>query len=705
MLCSLLGALFFSSNVFAHVKAELVSDHRAVAPGGTLHVALRLEMEEGWHTYWKNPGDTGLPTTIVWKLPAGVSVQGETQWPAPQAHYYGPYLNYGYENEVLLITEFSVAENIAPKPLVFEARADWLMCKDICIPDGADVALMIDVGAERAADEYWQPVMEAAQKTVPQPLSGWQISAQGAGNQIELHLTPENASSDPGALYFFSEAERVIEPSFAQPLRREGKTQILTLPVSHQLEGQPARLRGVLRAQHSWADGSTSASIDVPLTGMIAAGSVPAFESPPTAAVPGAAHTLPEGGKEAKRISLALAALFAFIGGIILNLMPCVFPIISIKVLGFVQHHDSRATMRREAYAFASGVVAMFLFLALVLLALRAAGAHLGWGFQLQSPPVIIALIVLFCVMALNLSGVFEFGQMMPSSLAGWTSQNRALNAFGSGILAVVVASPCTAPFMGAAIGYALMQNIFTTIVVFVFLGLGMALPYVLLAVFPSWQRKLPAPGPWMERLKQFLAFPLYATVAWLIWVLGALTDSDAVLRALLMLIALALALWAWRAFQTAFKYRALWILLCLSALLASAWLITPVIASTADDAQVTIRHDDGAWLAYDAVEIARLNAEGKTVFVDFTAAWCVTCQANKKVVLDTEKIQKAFAKHNIVLMRADWTRRDPIISDALESLGRNGVPVYVFFRQGKEPLLLPELLQSSTVIEALQSL
>ncbi|MDR1530505.1 MAG: thioredoxin family protein [Burkholderiales bacterium] len=704
--------LVFSASVLAqHVKAELVSDHRVISAGGAFRIALRLSIESGWHTYWKNPGDTGLPTTIKWRLPANITMAGATQWPAPQAHFYGPYLNYGYEGEVLLITEFVAAENIAPTPLIFEARADWLMCRDICIPDGADVALMIDVGEASIEDDYWKAVIEKGQNDIPRPLVGWMASARGVGDTIELSLTPEEESGDPGALYFFSEDERVIEPSFAQTLRRDGDTLVLTLPVSHQIKDGLTQLSGVLRAQHPWSpDRTTSATINAPVIGMVTAGIVPTFTASPAVEIPGMTRgaTVAKENESDRHFSLWLAMLFAFVGGMILNLMPCVFPVISIKVLGLVRHHDSRATMRREAYAFASGVIITFLFLALVLLALRSAGTHLGWGFQLQSPPVVIGLTVLFCMMALNLSGVFEFGQIVPSSLAGWTSKNRLLDAFSSGILAVVVASPCTAPFMGAAIGYALTQNVLTVIVIFTFLGLGIALPFVLLAIFPSWQHRLPKPGVWMERLRQFLAFPLYATVAWLTWVLGAQTDEDAVLRMLLALIALALALWAWHSFRMAVKRKILWILLFVLSLLSSAWLIMPILTYQYENTVTvskTTRQDSDVWRVYDATEISRLNAEGKTVFVDFTAAWCVTCQFNKKMVLDTEKVQKAFVDHDIILMRADWTRRDPEISDALDALGRNGVPVYVFFQQGKKPILLPELLQSSTVIAALKLL
>ncbi len=701
------------------VTAALISDVQSVAPGTAFTVALRLQMEPGWHTYWKNPGDTGLPTTIAWTLPSGVTA-GTLQWPAPQAQRVGPFVNYGFEHEVLLPTEFRTTD-IASPVIEIKARADWLMCKEVCIPDGADLTLTLPVINAAQPDSATAAAIAAARNALPKPLDGWTASAQGDGATVALRLTPaRQGASDPGALYFFAGEARQIEPSFAQPLRRDGDALVLTLPVSHQLEGRLARLHGVLRSAQPWsgANGSdaTAVTLDVPVEGAASPGPVPKFDAPPTAQPPGmtsaeaatgaaACTTATDSGNN--NFSLGLAALFALLGGVILNLMPCVFPIISLKVLGFVKHGDDRATLRREALAFGAGVMLTFVALGGVLLALRIMGAQLGWGFQLQSPVVITALVLLFFVMALNLSGVFEFGALAPSGLAGWTSRNRTLDAFGSGVLAVIVASPCTAPFMGAALGYALTQNALTTAVVFAMLGLGMALPYALLAFFPVWRRLLPKPGAWMLRLKQLLAFPLYATAAWLAWVLGAQMGGDVVLRLLLALVAVALALWAWHGYRLARGAKAGWVLATAAGIVLAGWLVSPVFVAaperngqTAASAQT-----DDVWQPYSAVAVARENAAGKTVFVDFTAAWCVTCQANKKWVLDTDDVQQAFARHGIVLMRADWTRRDPAITEALITLGRSGVPVYVFYRPGKSPVLLPELLQKGLVLDALRSL
>ncbi len=386
--------------------------------------------------------------------------------------------------------------------------------------------------------------------------------------------------------------------------------------------------------------------------------------------------------------------------------MPCVFPVLSLKVLGFATHHDRKATLHHEAVAFAAGVVLTFVALGLLLSALRAAGEQLGWGFQLQSPSVVTALAILFFVLALNLSGVFEFGQLAPSSVAEWSSKNRTIDAFGSGVLAVVVASPCTAPFMGAALGFALAGGVAMMLGVFVVLGIGMALPYVLLAWFPGWRGRLPRPGPWLARFKQLLAFPLYATVIWLAWVLGAQRDNDAVLRLFVALLGIGFALWAWRIVRGGGARP--WGIAAFAVLAGALVVGWPLFANDNEPAKVADASTPvaaGDWMPFTQARVEDLTASGRPVFIDFTAAWCVTCQVNKRLVLNTDVVREGFAKRHVALVRADWTRRDPAITRALSALGRSGVPVYVLHRPGKTPLLLPEVLQQQTVLDALATL
>jgi len=465
----------------------------------------------------------------------------------------------------------------------------------------------------------------------------------------------------------------------------------------------------VLTADNGFASGADkprAITIAAPLLGAVVAGPKPVSSANATPVLDAsAAIAEPPGGT----ISLAAAIAFAFLGGIILNLMPCVFPVLSLKALSLAKPgHGPKSHLRREGLAFAGGVVVTFLFLAATLLAFRAAGEQFGWGFQLQSPGMVTALAILFFVLGLNLSGVFEFATLVPSA-AGWTAKNQYANAALSGVLAVVIASPCTAPFMGAALGFALAQPAALTFLVFAALGLGMALPFVLLTWFPGWRKALPKPGMWMERLKQFLAFPLYATVAWLVWVLGAQVDNDAVVRLLITMVALAFALWAWRAYRggaaRGFSFAAA------IGLVGAAYLAWPLfsgqapadVLSPAQASKATAAADP--WQPFTPARVAELTAANKVVFVDFTAAWCVTCQVNKRLVLNSTDVRRAFADRGVELVRADWTRRDPAITQALAALGRQGVPVYVLYRPGKEPLLLPEVLAPQTVLDALATI
>ena len=684
-----------------HVEAELVAERTALVPGQPLAVALRMKIEDGWHTYWRNPGDSGLPTTLAWTLPAGF-VASEIEWPAPHALPVGPLVNHGYEGEVLQLVTVTPPADLAPgTTATLKARADWLVCKETCIPDGADLTLSLPVAASAAIDAAWGPRIAATRAALPRPLDGWKVDATGEGATIRLALAPPPGARDPGTLHFFALDDARIEPSAPQRLARgDAGVQVLTLPVSSQQSGEFRRLTGVLVASEGFGvagDTSRAASIDVPLAGAVVAGPKPRLAAAPVLnvdAAPAAAST-----------TFAAAVALAFVGGLILNLMPCVFPILSLKALSLAApgHGDARS-MRIAGVAFAAGVVLAFVALAGLLLALRSAGEQVGWGFQLQSPAMVTALALLFFVLALNLSGVFEFGTLFGGA-SGRSLANRHADAFLSGVLAVVVASPCTAPFMGAALGYALTAPAAATLAVFVALGLGMAAPFALLSWFPGWRRVLPRPGAWMVRMKQLLAFPLYATVAWLAWVLGAQVDNDAVMRLLVTLVVVAFALWAWRAFRggASRAFRAV----AAAALVGAAVIAWPLLRGDAIASATASRATavDTAWQPWSPQRVAELTQDGRPVFVDFTAAWCVTCQVNKQLVLNDAGMRDAFARRNVTLVRADWTRRDPAITRALASLGRNGVPVYVLYRPGREPLLLPEVLQKRLVEDALATL
>jgi thiol:disulfide interchange protein DsbD len=685
----------------AHVEAELVAERTALIPGGTNTVALRLVMDRGWHTYWQNAGDSGLPTTLTWKLPAGLQASA-IQWPAPRALPVGPLVNYGYEGEVLLPSDITTDPDfLSARTVTLSARADWLVCKEICIPEGADLSLTLPVNADAsqvAADPRWGEVVAKARASVPRAAAGWNVTASGNGSMVDVRFTPvsgHDGASIAGA-HFFPYVEGQIEASGRQSLTRQGTEWTMSLPVASQRVGEFKRLAGVLVP----GDPSLPAlALDVPLSGAVVAGA-PAV----TTAAAAAATLQPplRGGQAGTALSLGTAIAFALLGGLLLNLMPCVFPVLSLKVLGFASQRESRAAARHHGLAFGAGVIVSFWLLAGALIAFRAAGAQLGWGFQLQSPATIAMLAVLFFILALNLSGVFEVRQWVPSSVASWNAKNPLLNDVLSGALAVVVASPCSAPFMGAALGYALAGPVLSTWIVFTVLAIGMALPYVLLACFPAWLKRLPKPGAWMLRLRQLLAFPLYGTVIWLLWVLGAQLDNDAVLRLAITLLLIALGLWAWQTMRTGGARG--WGVAAAASIAAALAVLAPIAATSAADAETRAAARmpaDGAWKEYSPARVAELVAEGRTVFVDFTAAWCVTCQVNKRLVLNTVAVQDAFARQNVALLEADWTRRDAAIGAALAALGRDGVPVYVFYRPGKEPILLPEVLRKQDILDA----
>jgi len=689
-----------------HVTAELVAERSGVRPGDSLQVGLRLQHIPHWHTYWRNPGDSGLPTSLAWTLPPGAST-GDIEWPAPKRLPIGPLVNYGYEGELLLPLRFTAPANAKPgSTLTLRAQATWLVCKDVCIPEEAALELqlpVVEVGTEPGATAHTGAFAQAS-RIAAAPLVGWQAELQRAGAELLLTLTRPGPA--PGAvlpaLQVFPFAEQVIEPARHEAFRTpQGYAFKLSLLENAKL---PAAFNGVAVLQGGappWGGERTSAEFSA-MVREVAAITMPAGAQPlEDSTVSASSDTRPATGGASVGLLAALA--LAFVGGMVLNLMPCVFPVLSIKLLSLAQQSATPHGLRRHAAFYASGVVLTFLVLAGALLALRSAGTAVGWGFQLQEPGVVFVLALLFFALGLNLIGAFEFGNVAPQGLLAFRSRHPAVDALASGTLAVLAASPCTAPFMGAALGFAIAQPPLEALSVFAALGLGMALPYVALVLLPGWRARLPRPGPWMLRLKQGLAFPMFATVVWLLWVLGLQAGIDGVARALLALVALAFAVWAVGALAS----RRSWGAAVGAALLAVcvwSWPGAGAVA-TANAAGNATTEAGGQWLPYDDAALAQLATQGKPVFVDFTAAWCVSCQVNKRLVLHREDTLAAFAQANVVLMRADWTQRDARITAALARLGRNGVPVYVLMRPGKEPLLLPEILTQGLVRDALATL
>jgi DsbC/DsbD-like thiol-disulfide interchange protein/cytochrome c biogenesis protein CcdA len=684
------GASFFRDDD-EHVKASLVAAEASVQPGRAFTVALKLEHQPGWHTYWINAG-TGYPTKLTWELPPGWTA-GPIQWPTPEKilDRTGAITGNGYTGVVYLLVELTPPKDLkVGESVTLKAKAEWLMCEKECIPGEANVSLALPVRAEEPIyDEKGQEVLTERNQL---PISGndlpdfgWEMQATQNGNTVWLQISyrsnsyrgPFDFGSSPP--WFFGDKDFI---AYDKPqIFRSTKPNVFVfeLQLSPLADSSIKRLTGVLRTEgraegvwfQPWVAGTQKGLIvDVPITRI----SVPATP-------------LPAGG-------MAGTLLFALLGGLILNLMPCVFPVLGIKILGFArQAGEDRGKVARHGLAFTGGVLVSFWALAGALAALRAGGEQLGWGFQLQSPGFVFALAAVMLVFALNLSGVFEFG--LGATAAGGALQTKQgyAGSFFSGVLATVVATPCSAPFLAPALGAALALPAVESFAVFTAVGVGLSAPYLLLSVFPGAVKKLPRPGAWMETLKQFLAFPLYATAGVLLWVLAGQVDADAQLNAILGLTLAALGVWAYGrlAATGAAASRARLGLLAGAALLAAGgWLGWPAKAEI-------------QWEPWSAERVAALQKEGRPIYVDFTARWCATCQTNKKIVFHDADVLRAMREKKVALLRADWTNRDATIAAELAKWGRAAVPFNLVYLPGAaEPKVLPEVLTPGVVLEAL---
>lgn len=669
------------------VRAELLAwAPDGVDAGKPVWVGLQLAHIPEWHTYWKNSGDSGLPTLLEWTLPAGVSA-GEIAWPTPKKIPIGTLANYGYEGTVLLPVPLTVAPGFNAVNLDIRLKASWLVCKKECIPQEGDFALRIPARSSTASSGT---LFAAAFAASPQPLPAAGSQVDVGTNSIKVALRGLPAGLQGKTLAFFPETGSVIEPAGAWQQAWQGPVWTAQLPLSGQRTESP-RLMPVVVA----LDSNTAYRIEAPVQGEWQAAAAAAIVPPALEAAlkANAALGAPPTGASAPSLTLMAALLGALLGGIILNLMPCVFPVLAIKVVSFTKE-KSQAVRLAGGLAYSAGVVLSFLALGALLLGLRATGEQLGWGFQLQSPGVVAALAVLFTLIGLNLAGLFEFGSFLPGRVAGLQAKNPTLNAFLTGVLATAVASPCTAPFMGASLGYAVGLPALQALVVFATIGVGMALPYLAASAVPAVARALPRPGAWMVTFKQLMAFPMFATVAWLVWVLGQQSGIDGAGALLALLVLMALALWS-----LTLKGRSRTVAATLSIALGAAgvWAIGQNVIKPLGASSVAAT-SSGRWQAWEPGRVDQLTAEGRSVFVDFTAAWCVTCQYNKTTTLANAEVLADVDAKNVALLRADWTRRDPAVTAALSQLGRNGVPVYVIYKPGRAPVVLSEILSVSDV-------
>jgi thiol:disulfide interchange protein len=673
------------------VEAQLVASVDAVYPGEEILLGVHQRIIPHWHTYWKNPGDSGIATVIDWILPQGAS-SGDILWPTPGRHSLGPVTNYGYENEVTLPARIKIPADAKPgERFTADAAVEWLVCREECLPQQVKLSLSLpikDTGTQRKQGHPWIDAALAQQPSA----SPWSVqgSVSQEGPTLRVNLPKEQAQQLHEA-WFYPDQWGWIAQSTKQTSRYENGALVLPLHKGDAPAKAGDTLSGVLVLKSSTNADAHGRSFIVQAR----------------LAAPGAAQaaTKPETQSD---FSLLSALLFALLGGVILNLMPCVFPVLSIKALSLVGHaaHAPRET-RLHGLAYTAGVLASFALLAGLLIALKAGGAQIGWGFQFQSPVFVLAVAYLMFAVGLNLSGLFEIGGAITGVGSSLADKSGYSGSFFTGVLATVVATPCTAPFMAAALGYALSQPPLPLLAIFLSLGLGLALPYLLLTWWPRLQRLLPRPGLWMERAKQLFAFPMYAAAAWLVWVLAQQAGPTAVGTALAGMVALALAAWLYGNTRQQRPWlqhggSAITALLVVTALAGGyAGVQWQTAVSAANTTVATNKH----WEAYSPERLQTLRDQGQPVFMNFTAAWCISCLVNERVALSDSSVVSAFKQSGITYLKGDWTNRDARITEILEKFGRSGVPLYVYYPAGagSAPVELPQILTPGIVLDAIR--
>ncbi|MBJ3778403.1 protein-disulfide reductase DsbD family protein [Acuticoccus mangrovi] len=690
-----------------HVTARFLVRNATTAPGDSTDIAIVHTIAPDWHTYWLNPGDSGEPPIFDFTLEHGGKA-GEVRFPAPSRLPYPPLMNYGYEDAFTLLTGVTVpADWPAGSPYPVTVRADWLVCADICIPEGGSATFEIPTAAATSTDSGVAFTFMQAEWALPAESDAAATYSRDDGH---IHLTVPIAASAQDTVFFAYDREAIDHVAEQEVTEAsDGDGLFITLSAGR------GRLDGTLRGVLKTADGAFSitatgdADPEPPTaaaaTGPAADGASPSGPGRPAAApAPALAVVAPDAGGSGGGggIGLAQAIAFAFIGGLILNLMPCVFPVLALKALSLVSHAGEPLPRRAAlAGAYTAGVVAAFMVLTGTLLGLKAAGVSVGWGFQLQSPAFVAAMALLTFAVGLNLSGLFEVGAGL-TRFGGRGGDGGIGGSFATGALATVVATPCTAPFMAVAIGAALATSPLIALAVFAALGVGLAAPFVLIALIPGLARILPKPGVWMVRLKQALAFPLYATAAWLVWVLAQIVGVDALLAVLAGAVLLAMAGWLYglsqRGTGRSHRIASGLAVASLAASLAAIWPAangTPVSVAPASAA--------GPAAPFTPDRLAALTAAGRPVLVNATAAWCITCKVNERVVFDTAEFDRMLKAHDVTYLVADWTRRDPDVTRLIERFGRAGVPLYLMFDKRGEATILPQILSFSTLKSAFE--
>jgi len=622
-----------------HAKASLITNLQSSSQE-SFYVGVRLQMQDGWHTYWENPGDSGSPFEATWKTDAGVIIEN-VSWPTPQTIPYPPLMTFGYEGDVVF--PFQVFRSLDSELTEISLDFDFLICADICIPEQA--TLTLDLTSASSSD-----LLDQAIDNLPTKL----VKTTSAISGDELKVVFQSPKEFSSAYIFPREGNLFVYTPNQVITAIEDNIFEITLPLAQE---EVESFSGII-------------SLD---------GQGFQFEE----------QIASSGG-----MSLWQAILFALIGGLILNLMPCVFPVISLKVLSFVSMGgDDHAKIRNHALAFVGGVMSTFLSIATALMIIRSTGSMVGWGYQLQSPVVVGILTLIMLGIGMILLTNINVAAGLTNIGSSVQNRNDYSGSFFTGVLAVVVASPCTAPFMGAAVGYALLQPSFATLPIFLSLGLGFAGPYLILAIKPQWISSLPKPGPWMETLKQFFAFPMIATALWLMWVFMVQTSGDALIQLLILGLSLGLAIWMIAAFEGRWK----WVGLILT-FIASIQIFNNLPNNTNE---ITQSADADSWNL--SIE-SDLQANNQAYLINFTAAWCITCQTNEKAALARTSVQDYLAEQNIKYIKADWTNRNEDIAIGLAKYERSGIPLYIFWKPGmRNSKILPAVLTEDLLIRSMQ--
>ncbi len=672
------------------VEAEIVADVAAIRPGQEFQLALRLKMDPHWHVYWINPGDTGLVPEVEWELPAGFEV-GALEFPIPHRIPTPPLVSYGYEEEIFILAKAKAPESLVPgAPITINAAANWLVCEESCIPGDANLAIELPVtetGESLAPAKYAGEIAET-RAGLPVEASGGKIAYEDLGDTLILTLLWDGLEgSDLKDAYFYVEQESVSDSAKEQSFDLVGNLLRIGVPKAEYFEAIDSGYTGLLYSENGFDAAGGAKAVRFHLQGDLAAMGAPA-----AALI----------GSSAFDIGFFEALLYAFLGGMILNLMPCVFPVLSIKVLGFVQQSgEDKGKVFKHGLAFTVGVLASFWVLAGTLIALRTAGESLGWGFQLQQPEFVVVMLVVMFLFGLSMAGVFEMGTSA-ISLQGKVKGDGLGGSFFSGVIATAVATPCTGPFMGQALGYALTLSAFQSLTVFTFLALGMAAPYLVLSANPALINKLPRPGAWMETFKQVMAFPMFATCIWLIWLLGAHMGNDGLVFVLGGLLVVSAGAWIYGRWSTPMRDKTTQRFasgIALLTVLSGIWVMMPG------------NHKDGEgelpWQAYSPELVSELSGAGKPVFVDFTADWCLTCKANEVRLFSSDEVLERIDDMGVELVQGDWTKKDAVITKALAKYGRSSVPLYLLYdgKPGSEPKVLPQVLSPDAFLKSLDEI